>query len=225
MPFDIKRSKKEQLHKPSFKRLLKTVDRVIHLAAYVSAPESIQKPDTYWKNNVEGTRIVAEFEGPLFFASSAAVYDVQNPYAWSKKASENELEFRPETTIGRFFNVFGEGDEKSVVYHFITKALKNQNLTIYGSGDQTRSFIYVKDLVSQIGFSGSTYDIGYPNSITIRELAKFIITLCDSRSKIIYDTERPGDPFHSQSKSRIKKYPYGFMEGLRRTIDYIDRTL
>jgi len=66
----------------NLKRKLKEVDQVIHLAALTSGPGSIKDPKRYWQTNVEGSRKLMEcWDGPLYFASSAAVHDPLNPYA------------------------------------------------------------------------------------------------------------------------------------------------
>lgn len=211
----------------SIKRRVKGMDRVIHLAALVSGPDSIRYPKDYWGNNVEGTRnLLKVWDGPLFFASSAAVYDCLNPYALTKRVSENDMKDRPNTSIGRFFNVFGERDEKSVVYHFIVNALKGEDIVIYGDGQQTRSFIYVKDLINEIFFTGGIKDIGYSPAMTIERLAGMILELTNSNSDIVFQDRRDGDPLHSKARNvGRRRWEYGMREGLKRTIRHIEGTL
>ena len=95
----------------------------------------------------------------------------------------------------RIFNTFGprmQPNDGRVVSNFILQALKNKNITVYGEGRQTRSFCYIDDLIDGIllmmkkeRFSGPI-NLGNPSEISIIELAKEIIDLTGSKSKIIH---------------------------------------
>ena len=86
---------------------------------------------------------------------------------------------------------------------FVSKALKNEDITIYGDGTQTRDFIYVKDvaranyLSAVSNIPNGIFNVARGNSISIYELAKLIIQETNSRSKIIFAPERVGDIKHS----------------------------
>ncbi|MBU4331840.1 SDR family oxidoreductase [Patescibacteria group bacterium] len=137
--------------------------------------------------------------------------------------------------IIRIFNTFGPRmalNDGRVVSNFIISALKNEPITIYGDGSQTRSFQYVDDLVSgmikmmeQDDFVGPV-NLGNPDERSIRELAGKIIGLTDSRSQVIYkplpeDDPKVRKPDITLAKERLNWEPkVGLEEGLNKTIDY-----
>lgn len=126
-------------------------DVVIHLAAVSSIPESFEKPEETMRTNIVGTqhliRLCEESGAKLIFASSASVKNPLSPYALSKKWGEEMIrQAGIEYVILRLGNVFGEGDDKSAVAKF-----KRQNrITIYGDGNQVRSFVHVEDVIDAI---------------------------------------------------------------------------
>jgi len=120
-----------------------------------------------------------------------------------------------------------------VISNFIIQALRNQKITIYGDGNQTRSFCYVDDLIdSLIRFMNSPDDfigpvnLGSPGEISILELAKKIIELTGSKSEIVYEPLPDDDPHRRQpvidlAKKRLGWEPETKLEdGLRKTIEY-----
>ena len=133
------------------------------------------------------------------------------PYSITKLDGEFYLkmyldQFNIQTTSLRYFNVFGPRQNPKSAYAaavpiFIDKALKNETITIYGDGQQTRDFIYVKDVVranilaSKKG--NGTYNVALGNSTTILDLAKKIVDLTNSKSEIKFLEERSGDIKHS----------------------------
>ena len=153
------------------------VDYVFHLAAMTSVPESIEKPTECAEINSAGTLLLLEeaarAEAKKFvFSSSAAIYgdspaipktestppEPKSPYASSKLEGEHHCtrftdEDRLQTVCLRYFNVFGAYQNPNSQYaaavpSFIQSAIKNQPITIFGNGSQTRDFIYVKDVVA-----------------------------------------------------------------------------
>ncbi len=120
-----------------------------------------------------------------------------------------------------------------VVSNFIVQALQNQDITIYGEGQQTRSFQYVDDLVegmirmmdSRDEFTGPV-NIGNPNEFTILELAEKVIELTGSKSKIVNQPLPPDDPMMRQPDISLAKKELNWSpgiqleEGLVKTIDY-----
>lgn len=136
----------------------------------------------------------------------------------------------------RIFNTYGphmHPNDGRVVSNFIVQALKNENITIYGDGSQTRSFQYVDDLIEAMTRMMATGDdftgpvnIGNPNEFTIRELAEKIIELTGSKSKIIYmplpnDDPKQRQPDISLAKEKLNWEPVVQLEqGLLKTIDY-----
>jgi UDP-glucose 4-epimerase len=212
------------------------VDFIFHLAALVSVPESMAKPGECVDINVLGLLTVLEEATAagvrkLVFASSAAVYgdnptvpkletmlpEPKSPYAITKLDGEYYLgmfqrEGRLETAAIRFFNVFGprqdpKGAYAAAVPIFIEKAIKGEDITVFGDGEQTRDFIYVKDIVGALAFAVETpgvtgvFNAGYGGQITINQLAGQLVANAASPSKILHAAERPGDVKHSRASA------------------------
>lgn len=213
---------------------MKGVDLVYHLAAMISVPESMNSPQECVSTNVLGLLNVLESATAagvrkVVLASSAAIYgdnpnvpktedmlpEPKSPYAISKLDGEYYLEmFRREgkldTASLRFFNVFGPRQDPGSAYAaavpiFIRQAFLNQDVTIYGDGEQTRDFVYVKDVIAALAHVGSredlhgTFNVGYGMSLSINQLASLIIGHSSSKSNIQYGEERLGDVRHSRA--------------------------
>lgn len=143
--------------------------------------------------------------------------------------------------IIRIFNTYGpkmHPNDGRVVSNFIVQALKNQNITIYGDGSQTRSFQYVDDLIEGAIRMMDTPDdvtgpvnIGNPDEFTILELAEKVIRLTGSRSKIIFQPLPPDDPKQRQpditlAKNLLNWEPKVALEdGLQMTIEYFRKLI
>jgi len=139
-----------------------------------------------------------------------------------------------DTKIVRIFNTYGPRMRKKdgrVIPNFITQALKNEPITVYGKGEQTRSLCFVSDLVEGIFrlSQSDTHDpvnIGNPNELKIIDLAKLIIKLTGSKSKIIYNSLPMDDPKVRQpditrAKKLLKWKPKVDLEkGLKETIEW-----
>ena len=140
--------------------------------------------------------------------------------------------------IVRIFNTYGPGmhpNDGRVVSNFIMQALRNEDITIYGEGNQTRSFQYVDDLVegmirmmaSKDSFIGPV-NIGNPDEFTIMELAKKVIELTNSKSKIIYQTLPSDDPMKRRPDIQLAKDELNWTpsikleEGLLKTIAFFE---
>ena len=150
--------------------------------------------------------------------------------------SQNKVKIK----ILRIFNTYGPGmhpHDGRVVSNFIVQALKNQDITIYGDGSQTRSFCYVDDLINgMISFMNTGEDIigpmniGNPDEFTILELAKKIIELTNSQSKVVFKPLPQDDPMQrkpdiSKLKNLIGWKPTTQLEeGLIKTINYFKNT-
>ncbi|MBA7558153.1 UDP-N-acetylglucosamine 4-epimerase [subsurface metagenome] len=143
--------------------------------------------------------------------------------------------------VTRIFNTYGpkmQPDDGRVISNFIVQSLNNKDITIYGDGGQTRSFCYVDDLVEGIikmmnsreEFVGPV-NLGNPTEFTILELAKKIIKLTDSKSKIVYKPLPEDDPKQRQpdielAHKELKWEPkIQLEEGLKKTINYFERLL
>lgn len=144
--------------------------------------------------------------------------------------------------IIRIFNTYGprmHPDDGRVVSNFIVQALRNQPITVYGNGQQTRSFQYVDDLVegmirmmqSPDSFTGPV-NLGNPGEYTIMELAEKIIAMTKSSSPIVYKPLPADDPIQRQPDISLAKKELGgwepktqLEEGLYRTIHYFSQLL
>ena len=221
-------------HRAVVKEAMKGVDYVFHLAAMISVPESMSDPVSCTVINAAGTLIVLEEAAKagvkkLCFSSSAAIYgdnpvvpktedmlpEPKSPYAVTKLDGEYYCKmFNDEgwlkTACMRYFNVFGPRQDPGSQYAaavpiFIDKAVKNEPLTIFGDGEQTRDFVYVKDVVAANVYLAQTeglsgvYNVAYGKSITVNDLAKKIVNLTGSKSIIEYAPVRPGDVKHSMA--------------------------
>lgn len=141
-----------------------------------------------------------------------------------------------EIKVVRIFNTYGpkmHPKDGRVVSNFIVQALSNQDITIYGSGGQTRSFCYVDDLIggivkfmdSDLKFIGPM-NLGNPVEFTISELANQIVRLTGSKSRIIYEALPEDDPKQRQPNINLATSELGWEpktqleEGLLKTIDY-----
>ncbi|PCK79968.1 UDP-glucuronic acid decarboxylase family protein [Rhizobium sophoriradicis] len=143
--------------------------------------------------------------------------------------------------VGRIFNTYGPRmrlDDGRVVSNFIVQALRNADLTIYGDGQQTRSFCYVDDLVEgflRFSAAGSAchgpINLGNPGEFTVRRLAEIIRDLTNSRSRIIHlpavvDDPRQRRPDISRARTELGWQPQIELEaGLARTVEYFDGLL
>ncbi len=141
--------------------------------------------------------------------------------------------------IVRIFNTYGpnmQPNDGRVISNFFVQALNNNDITIYGSGQQTRSFQYVDDLVEGMIRMMNTDDdvigpinLGNPNEFTIFELATKIISMTNSNSKIIFcplphDDPKQRQPDITQAKNILKWAPaIELNEGLTKTMDYFKR--
>ncbi len=148
---------------------------------------------------------------------------------------------RLQIKVARIFNTYGPGMHPSdgrVVSNFIIQALRNEDITIYGEGNQTRSFCYVNDLVDGLMRLMETPDdvtgpvnLGNPVEFTIRQLAETVIALTGSSSKIAYrplpeDDPRQRCPDISLAQKLLAWAPrVQLRDGLIKTIDYFERLL
>lgn len=142
--------------------------------------------------------------------------------------------------VMRIFNTYGprmHPNDGRVVSNFVVQALKNQEITVYGDGSQTRSFCYVDDLIDGIIHMMNAPDelvgpinFGNPEEFTILELAEKILDFTKSKSKITYKPLPQDDPIQRRPDISVAREKLGWQpkislkEGLKKTIDYF-RTL
>ena len=189
-------------------------------------PEVHPQPESYWGHvNPDGIRSCYD-EGKR--AAETLFFDYHRQHGVDIK-------------VIRIFNTYGpnmRGDDGRVVSNFIVQALKGEDITIYGDGSQTRSFCYVDDLVeamirmmnSRDGFTGPV-NLGNPGEFTMLELAKKVIELTGSKSKIIYLPLPQDDPTQRKPVIDLAKKELGWEptipleEGLKKTIEYFKKQL
>ncbi len=190
-------------------------------------PELHPQPESYWGHvNPIGIRSCYD-EGKRCAESLFMNYHLQNDVR---------------IKIVRIFNTYGpkmEPDDGRVVSNFIVQALQGQDITIFGSGQQTRSFQYVTDLIEGMMRMMDTDDsfcgpvnIGNPGEFTMLELAREIIDITGSKSKIVYLPLPEDDPTQRQPDITLAKKMLNnwepevpLHEGLEKTIEYFDRLL
>ena len=168
----------------------------------------------------------------------------KSPYAITKLDGEYYCkmyaeEGRLKTACMRYFNVFGPRQDPKSQYAaavpiFIEKSLANQPITIYGDGEQTRDFVYVKDVVAANVFLAQNpdvtgvFNVGYGGSITVNDLGKKIVSLTGTASAIMYAPARAGDVKHSRaSADKIRAagltLASNFDAGLAETIKFFSK--
>ncbi len=242
------------------KGIFKDVDYVFHQAAIPSVPRSIKDPIASNNANVNGTLnvLVAAKDcnvKKVIYASSSSVYgdtpelpkredmvpNPLSPYAVTKLLGEyyckvfNEV-YGLKTISLRYFNVYGPrqdpySDYAAVIPRFINRVLENKPPVIYGDGEQTRDFTFVKDVVraniqAMKSDANGVYNIASGNRISINELANVIMKLMGRNLKPIHEAPREGDIRHSlgdisSAKKTLSYEPqYSVEEGLRRTIKW-----
>ncbi len=235
------------------------MDYVFHEAAIPGVPQSIWDPAATNETNVTGTLnvLIAAKDNlvkKVIFASSCAVYgdgptsmkdesllpSPQSPYAVSKLAAEHYCAVFSQVynlpTAGlRYFNVYGprqnaDSDYAAVIPKFLQKFINRKRPQIYGDGEQSRDFIYVKDIVAAnllIAESSTTgiFNIGSGEKITLNKLVQIMQLLLDREDiKPVHVAERPGDIKHSLAditKARNTGYTpkYTLPAGLRDMLD------
>ncbi|MFH1259380.1 MAG: UDP-glucuronic acid decarboxylase family protein [Elusimicrobiota bacterium] len=177
------------------------------------------QPEDYWGNvNPVGPR---------------GVYDEAKRFAEAMTMAYHRYHRMP-VRIVRIFNTYGPRMRKNdgrVVPNFITQAIKGRPLTVYGAGEQTRSFCYVSDLIEGIyqlllSSLNEPVNIGNPGELTVLDFAKKIIQLTKSKSKIIFkplpeDDPKVRQPDTTKANKLLKWQPkVNLDEGLKKTIEY-----
>jgi UDP-glucose 4-epimerase len=242
--------------------LVKDVAYIFHLAALASVPRSIENPRACHEVNLSGTLnvLLAAMEKgvrKVVYSSSSSVYgdaptlpkreemapQPLSPYAVAKLAGEyycqvfNEV-YKLPTICLRYFNVYGPRQDPNSQYaaaipSFIQRALAGDPPIVFGDGEQTRDFTFVKDavaaniLATESEASG-IFNIGSGQSITINRLVKLVLELTGSQVKPVYRQLRAGDVRHSLADiSRSKAFgyepQYDLRAGLSETIEWFNK--
>jgi len=242
---------------PLLNKLFQNVSYVFHLAAIPSVPRSIESPLASHNVNITGTLnvLLAAKDNKVkkvIYTSSSAVYgdtptlpkredmspNPQSPYAVTKLAGEYYCQvfyevFHLPTICLRYFNVYGPRQDPgsqyaAVIPRFIDRLFRNESPIIFGDGEQTRDFTFVKDaaeanILATESDAAGVFNIGTGRRVSINELARLITGLMDKDSKPIYQKPRLGDVKHSLADiSKAKQFGYNpgynLEEGLRETM-------
>jgi len=148
---------------------------------------------------------------------------------------------RLDIKVARIFNTYGprmHPNDGRVVSNFVVQALRGEPITIYGEGQQTRSFCFVDDLIegflrlmaTETGFTGPV-NLGNPGEFTIRQLAELVIEITGSASRLEFRPLPADDPLQRRPDISLAQQKLGWSptvqlrEGLTRTIEYFDRLL
>ena len=188
-------------------------------------PQISPQPETYWGNvNPNGVR---------------SMYDEAKRFAEAAVASYNRI-YNLDTRIVRLFNTYGPKmkiNDGRVVTNFISQAISGEDITIYGNGNQTRSFCYIDDLIESIVKIMNTpnitgpINIGNPNEFKIKELACLVRDLINPNLEFEFkempkDDPKQRKPDISKAKSKLGWEPKVNLEdGLIKTIDWVEYKL
>lgn len=239
-------------------RVLDGKDLVFHLAARINVDESISTPQETLDVNVRGTQNIldaARKRGTrVIYTSSCEAYGrpektpihettelrPMSPYAASKTAADRLCyayfhTYQLPVTIVRFFNVFGErqkdGKYGAVIPIFVGKALRGEPISVFGTGDQTRDYVYITDVID--GYSiildhpelaSETINFGSGIGTRIKDIAEYIGKKLNT--EVIYSDPRPGEASEMIADSSKAKRLFGWepkvniYEGIDRYIDW-----
>ncbi|MFC1454926.1 NAD-dependent epimerase/dehydratase family protein [Candidatus Undinarchaeota archaeon] len=238
--------------------VLEKQDMIFHLAAQTSVLRSVEDPRTDFKYNVLGTLNVLElakkWKCKIVYSSSCAVYgdairepvDEEHPlhpkapYAATKLAAEKLIEayshsYGIKAACLRFFNVYGprqSGDYAGVVSIFLKKAMKNQDLTIFGDGKQYRDYVYVKDVVKALIASAEKdcqliINVGTGKGTSVNEIADMVLKASGADVEIVHKPEKPGESRGIYADITVLKDSLGFApemilkDGIKNTYAWI----
>lgn len=246
---------------PLLQEVFKGVQYVFHQAALSSVPRSIEDPNASHEANITGTLdvlLTAKDNGvkKVIYASSSSVYgdtptlpkreDMMpcplSPYAVTKLAGEYYCQtfqevYQLPTVYLRYFNIYGPRQDPNsqyaaVIPQFIKRINEGNSPIIFGDGEQTRDFTFVKDAVQANILAAESdacglFNISRGESITINRLAELITELVGNGVRPIHQEPRPGDIRHSLadiSKAKAFGYEpkYGLEAGLGETIRWFN---
>jgi UDP-glucose 4-epimerase len=251
--------------RPKLWTLLQDVDCVYHLAARVSVPESILYPSEYNAVNVGGTVSLMEAVRDvgvrrIMFISSGAVYGDQqeqplkessvpiprSPYAVSKLAAEYYVRtignlWGIENVILRVFNAYGPGQHlpashPPVIPNFLRQAYRGGTLVMHSTGQQTRDYIYVDDVVRAMTAAATAADldnmiinIGTGTETSIRELVRLVLETTNNKPQVIENPQTSPGVARMCADTSLARKKLGYQprislaEGLRLTLELDER--
>jgi UDP-glucose 4-epimerase len=242
---------------PLLQEIFQGVDFIFHQAAIPSVPRSIENPLASHEVNITGTLnvLLAARDNKVkkvIYASSSSVYgdtptlpkredmppNPQSPYAVTKLAGEYYCQVFHEvyglpTVCLRYFNVYGPRQDPNsqyaaVIPRFIQKVFEGKPPIIFGDGEQTRDFTFIKDAVEANILAAKSdatgvFNIGTGERVTINHLAELTMKLIGNDIKPIHQEPRPGDIKHSLADiSQAREFGYNpgcsLEDGLAQTI-------
>jgi UDP-glucose 4-epimerase len=236
--------------------LFNDIDIIYHEAAFVSVPQSVLMPDTCNDININGTLNILNAARKkdiekIIFASSAAVYGDSptlpkiesmprlpiSPYGVSKLSCEAYVQsyhhiYGLGASVLRYFNIYGPRQRDSpysgVIAIWLGKIIRNEDLIIFGDGENLRDYTYIKDVIqanllaAEYDINGEILNISCGSPIKLTDLAKLMLKLIGKENlNIKYTDPRPGDILHSYGDMTKAKQLIGFEakynqeEGLR----------
>ncbi|NOR13111.1 MAG: NAD-dependent epimerase/dehydratase family protein [Candidatus Aminicenantes bacterium] len=233
----------EDINSLDLNRLLQNVDCVFHLAAQAGVRASWgQSFSEYIRNNIEATQRLLEEskEQPLhkfIFASSSSVYGYcpelpmsesspllpYSPYGVTKLAAENlcylySKNYGVPTISLRFFTVYGPGQRPDMAFHkFFKSTSENKPITVFGTGEQTRDFTYINDIINAIfaciehGQTGETYNLGGGNRKMLKDLLPLFEEICGKKISVKWEEKQKGDVPHTLADIQKAKKDLGFV--------------
>ena len=225
---DVLFTRGDVMDRPKLWTLLQDVECVFHLAARVSVQESILYPREYNETNVGGTVSLMEAMRDVgvrrvVFTSSGAVYGSQkkqplsedlrphpdSPYAVSKLSAEYYVRtigklWDIETVTLRIFNAYGQGQHlppahPPVIPNYLKQAVQEGTLVIHNSGDQTRDFVYVDDVVRAMSraasadeVDGEIINVGSGTEVSVTDLADLVLEVTDGEPEVVHNPKSDG---------------------------------
>ncbi len=247
------------LNPEQVKDFVKESDLVLHFAAYAKPAESVKNPAEAIKTNVEGClnflEACRQYNVPIIYPSSCEIYGDSetpiketdeikptNPYAASKAAADRLCytyyrTYGLDVKIVRLFNPYGPGQQlNKIIPIFYFKAIRNEELPVFGKGKDTRDYVYVDDIVNGLWTSrrlkpGTTVNLATGKKTTNVDIAKMIIEITGSGSKILFsDYPKQFGGIYKQvgSYEKIKQLvgwepKVIFKEGVKNTINWLKK--
>lgn len=232
----------EDINSLDLNRLLQNVDCVFHLAAQAGVRASWgQSFSEYIRNNIEATQRLLEESKEhhlhkFIYASSSSVYGYcpelpmsesspllpYSPYGVTKLAAENlcylySKNYGVPTISLRFFTVYGPGQRPDMAFHkFFKSTSENKPITVFGTGEQTRDFTYINDIIDAIfacinnGQTGETYNLGGGNRKMLKDLLPLFEEICGKKISVKWEEKQKGDVPHTLADIQKAKKDLGF---------------
>jgi len=219
-------------------------DGVIHIAGILGTQETVNNPYPSVEVNVMGALNVLEacriWKIPVVQIAVGNHWE-QNSYSITKTCAERfaimyAREHGVRVNIVRALNAYGERQKakpvRKIIASFITRALNNEPIQIYGDGEQLMDMVHVRDVASVLlkvleneTTYGNVYEAGTGTALTVNEIAQTIINACGSTSALEHLPMRPGESVHAVVKAE-NPYPHNyipFKEGIQKTIRWYEK--